>query len=115
MFHNHAKCNKAVKFCVTPSARTVVRTAQALSRNGSFWFLIKRNKEDSHHINEPGLFFLSLSPSLEVFKRKTAASAEYRMLTLGFISNLSESTLWRGEDPLKSARVNLISFLKKNE
>lgn len=50
-------------------------------------------------------FFLSLS--LEVFKRKTAVSAEYRMSTFGITSNLSESTLWRGEDPLKSAQVDM--------
>lgn len=106
MFHIHLKCNKAVKFSGSPSARTVVRTVQALSRNGSIWFLIKRNKEDSHLINEPGLF---LPP--EVFKRKTAASADYRMLTLSFISNLSESTRWREKDPPKSAPVNLICLV----
>lgn len=96
----------------TPSARTVVRAAPALTRNGSVRFLIKRNKDESHLINEPVfLFFFSrgcfFSLSLEVFKRKVVGSAEYRMSTLGITSNLSESTLWRGEDPLKSARVHL--------
>lgn len=107
VFHNHVKCNEAVKWSGTPSACTVVRAREALTRNGSFWFLIERNKDGSHLINEPGFFF----SSLEVFKRKTAVSAEHRMSPLGITSNLSESTLWRAEDPLKSARVKLIFIL----
>lgn len=90
-FSISSNVNEAAKRSVAPSAGTVVRTAQALTRNESFGFLIKRNKGDSHLINEPGLFSLSF----EVFKRKTAVSAEYRMSTLGITSNLSESTLWR--------------------
>lgn len=69
--------------------QSVVRTPEALTRNGSFWFLVERNKDGSRLINEPGFFFFSL----EVFKRKTDFSAEHRMSTLGITSNLSESKL----------------------
>lgn len=74
-----------------------------LPEMGLFGFSLRGTKT-TRLINEPGFFF---SLSREVFKRKTAVSAEYRMSTLGITSNLSESTLWRGEDPLKSARVNM--------